>query len=42
MNKEYCMRNRYNGCKNYGICFNYKPKMRKERKKNVSKSNKQV
>lgn len=22
------MKNRCNGCKNYGICFNYKPKRR--------------
>ena len=28
MNKEYCMKNKCQGCRRYGICFNYKPKRR--------------
>lgn len=34
MNKEYCMKNRCNGCKNYAICFNYKPKRRMKNENN--------
>lgn len=37
MNKEYCMKNRCNGCKNYGICFNYKPKMKREDNRKIKK-----
>lgn len=38
MNIKYCMKNRCNGCKNYGICFNYKPKRRKKDEVDKTKS----
>ena len=42
MNKEYCMKNRCNGCKNYGICFNYKPKNKKRSKNNRGEKTRNV
>ena len=39
-NLKYCMKNRCNGCKNYGICFNYKPKRRKGKRMLVKATNK--
>ncbi len=32
MNKEYCMKNRCNGCKNYDYCFEYKKKRKNNKK----------